>query len=306
MSEIQVVNQAEEAWLDLITDVDMTLRLYRNNVTSGLTDEQIEALTQASFTEANFAGYAASSMTTSWTTTQGNPSTATRAQVSFIRSSTGTAQLIYGYYVTRNSDGALQWFEHFDGPISVEFINDTVNVTPTLTLDDRSGNMGTPIGGSILWSGSSAAIPSGWLLRNGQAVSRTTYALLFAVIGTTYGAGDGSTTFNVPDSRQRFPLGVAASGTGATLGGTGGAIDHTHALNSSTAHAQLHATGVATAGIRIKRVTVSSWTDTAMYTATGQAVANDTQSQTTGVALAGSTDTGNPPFLAEHFIIRAL
>jgi hypothetical protein len=139
MSSLVIVNQAEEAWLDLITDVDMTLRLYQNNVTSGLTAAQIEALTQAAFTEANFAGYASSSMTTAWTTTQGNPSEATRAQVTFTRSSTGTVQNIFGYYVTRNSDGALQWFEHFDAPIPVEFINDAVIVTPRITLDDETG-----------------------------------------------------------------------------------------------------------------------------------------------------------------------
>lgn len=73
-----------------------------------------------------------------------------------------------------------------------------------------------------------AAAPAGWLLCNGSPVSRTTYASLYAIIGTTYGVGDGSTTFNVPDLRQKFPLGKAASGTGATLGASGGAIDHTH------------------------------------------------------------------------------
>lgn len=61
--------------------------------------------------------------------------------------------------------------------------------------------------GSILPYGGSSA-PSGWLLCYGQAVSRTTYADLFAVIGTAFGAGDGSTTFNAPDLRGRFPLGA--------------------------------------------------------------------------------------------------
>lgn len=51
--------------------------------------------------------------------------------------------------------------------------------------------------GDIVWSG--AATRNGALLANGQAVSRTTYAALFAAIGTTYGVGDGSTTFNVPN-----------------------------------------------------------------------------------------------------------
>lgn len=75
-----------------------------------------------------------------------------------------------------------------------------------------------------------AAAPAGYLLCDGTAVSRTTYAPLFAAISTAFGVGDGSTTFNLPDMRQRFALGVAASGTGATLGGTGGSIDHTHTL----------------------------------------------------------------------------
>jgi microcystin-dependent protein len=92
--------------------------------------------------------------------------------------------------------------------------------------------------------------PSGWLYCNGAAYSRTSYAALFAVIGTAYGAGDGTTTFNVPDMQQRFPLGKAASGTGATLGGTGGAIDHTHtsAAHSHTVYAHTHAHSLTAAG----------------------------------------------------------
>lgn len=81
-----------------------------------------------------------------------------------------------------------------------------------------------------------AAAPSGWLLCNGQAVSRATYAALFGVIGATYGAGDGSTTFNVPDLCGRVTSGldnmgsITAKGrlTGyTTVGVTGGAQTHT-------------------------------------------------------------------------------
>jgi len=64
--------------------------------------------------------------------------------------------------------------------------------------------------GAITMYGAATA-PTGWLLCNGAAVSRTTYAALFAVIGTTYGTGDGSTTFNVPDMRGAFPRGVGTS-----------------------------------------------------------------------------------------------
>lgn len=87
--------------------------------------------------------------------------------------------------------------------------------------------------GAIIMYGGAAA-PSGYLLCDGTAVSRTTYAALFAVVGTTFGVGDGSTTFNLPDLRGRFPLGKAAAGTGSTLGGTGGALDHTHTGPSHT------------------------------------------------------------------------
>ena len=82
-----------------------------------------------------------------------------------------------------------------------------------------------------------ATAPSGWLLCFGQAVSRSTYATLFAVISTTYGIGDGSTTFNLPDLRGRAvfgddDMGGSAAGRltattmtadGVTLGATGGA-----------------------------------------------------------------------------------
>jgi microcystin-dependent protein len=66
-----------------------------------------------------------------------------------------------------------------------------------------------------------AAAPSGWLLCDGSAVSRTVYSLLFAVVGTTYGVGDGSTTFNVPDMRGRVPAGFAASGGHADVSSLG-------------------------------------------------------------------------------------
>jgi len=65
------------------------------------------------------------------------------------------------------------------------------------------------------FAGSSATVPTGWLLCDGTTKSRTTYAALFAVIGTTYGAGDGSTTFNLPDLLGRVPMGAGA-GTGLT------------------------------------------------------------------------------------------
>lgn len=69
--------------------------------------------------------------------------------------------------------------------------------------------------GTITMFGATTVPSSGWLLCQGQAVSRTTYAGLFAVISTTWGVGDGSTTFNLPDLRGRAPIG-AGTGTGLT------------------------------------------------------------------------------------------
>jgi microcystin-dependent protein len=66
-------------------------------------------------------------------------------------------------------------------------------------------------------------VPTGWLLCDGSAISRTTYANLFAIIGTTYGAGDGSTTFNIPNMIYRqIDATIPCKGNGTTLGMTDG------------------------------------------------------------------------------------
>jgi microcystin-dependent protein len=72
----------------------------------------------------------------------------------------------------------------------------------------------------VIWEYAGAAAPTGWLFCDGSAVSRTTYNTLFSVIGTTYGVGDGSTTFNLPDKRGRVTIG-AGTGTGGGTSGTG-------------------------------------------------------------------------------------
>ena len=82
-----------------------------------------------------------------------------------------------------------------------------------IAIGAAGGGAGTPTG-SILFFGSMTP-PSGWLICSGAAVSRATYDDLFAVIGTTFGIGDGSTTFNLPDMLGRVPLG-AGSGSGLT------------------------------------------------------------------------------------------
>ena len=90
-----------------------------------------------------------------------------------------------------------------------------------------------PIGSVVAFAGSIA--PSGYLICDGSAVSRSTYAKLFAIIGTTYGSGNGSTTFNVPDLRGRVAVGKNA-GSFASLGATGGEENHTLTINEMPAH----------------------------------------------------------------------
>lgn len=132
-----VVDQGEEQLLDLILAVTYEMKLFTNDVTTGLTDAQIDALDETDFTEATFTGYTDVTLTGgAWTTTQGNPSSGTYAQQSFTSSANQTPQVIYGYYVVRASDGELVWFEYLPGPITIENNGDEIEITPTFTLDD--------------------------------------------------------------------------------------------------------------------------------------------------------------------------
>jgi len=88
-----------------------------------------------------------------------------------------------------------------------------------------------PAGSVIMWSGSSA--PTGWLLCDGSLISRTTYASLFAIAGTAYGVGDGSTTFGLPDLRDRFPLGKGTNNS--TLGAETGSMSASSVISITTA-----------------------------------------------------------------------
>ena len=95
-----------------------------------------------------------------------------------------------------------------------------------------TGIEGIPTATIVPWT--SASVPAGFLECNGAAVSRSTYAALFAIIGTTYGAGNGSSIFNVPDLQDNAAMGK--SGTKA-LASTGGAntVQSTGNVGGSTA-----------------------------------------------------------------------
>ena len=141
-----------------------------------------------------------------------------------------------------------------------------------------------------------ASAPTGYLLCQGSAISRATYAALFAVIGTTFGVGDGTTTFNLPNYTNRMPY-------GATVGTTGGSADavvvsHTHTA-TVTDPGHLHAGGWVQSGnlSRANTDTTGSYSNTASAV-TGISVANST----TGVS---GTNANLPPYLGITFIIKA-
>jgi microcystin-dependent protein len=145
-----------------------------------------------------------------------------------------------------------------------------------------------------------ASAPSGYLVCDGSAVSRTTYSALFAVVGTTFGSGDGSTTFNVPNYTGRMPY-------GATIGTTGGSADaivvsHTHTASSSVSDpGHSHPINVIQGGLGGQDSPLRA-----------QAGSQSTSSATTGITVAtsitatGSSGTGAnlPPYLGINFIIK--
>lgn len=141
-----------------------------------------------------------------------------------------------------------------------------------------------------LWS--TATAPSGWLECDGAAVSRTTYAALFAVIGTTFGAGDGSTTFNVPDLRGRAPIGRGTGSglTARTLAATGGEETHVLTVGELAAHTHTVAVRNPTAGAGSGDV----------------ALANAATNNTKTSSSAGSDTAHNnmQPFIVMTFIIK--
>ena len=92
--------------------------------------------------------------------------------------------------------------------------------------------------GTILDFGGSSA-PTGYLICSGQAISRTTYATLFSIVGIAFGAGDTTTTFNLPDLRRRITVGAGGTGTatlGNSIGDTGGAETHTLTTTEMPSH----------------------------------------------------------------------
>lgn len=118
----------------------------------------------------------------------------------------------------KNSAGSVlsrARFNFIEGAgIQITLGDDSTDNEIDVTIAASGG--GVPSGAITAYAGASA--PTDWLLCDGSAVSRSTYASLFAAIGTTYGAGDGSTTFNLPDLRGRVAVGKGSNASVDTLG----------------------------------------------------------------------------------------
>jgi microcystin-dependent protein len=185
-----------------------------------------------------------------------------------------------------------------------------------------------PIGIVMDYAGATA--PTGWLLCYGQAISRTTYASLFAVIGTVFGVGDGSTTFNLPDARGRVIAGkdnmggtaasrlTTASGgvAGTTLGAVGGS--ETHTLTTAQIPAHIHTGTTGSSGNHSHTVAYNSVGD-GFGSNFGMSAASGASTKTTSTAGAHThtftTDSGGgtggahanvQPTMVLNKIIRAL
>jgi microcystin-dependent protein len=156
-----------------------------------------------------------------------------------------------------------------------------------------------PTGSLMMWPTASA--PSGYLLCNGTAVSRTTYAALFAIIGTTFGVGDNSTTFNLPNYTNRLPVGAGGLYAAAATGGSKDSVvvSHTHTA-TVTDSGHNHQTGSTSVE--------SGFTQGGIRTTgtSGSVTSTSTTGISVGISTTGSsgTDANMPPYLSIFFIIK--
>ena len=172
------------------------------------------------------------------------------------------------------------------------------------TLNAIGGSGGTvsdtlPIGSVVEWF--STTIPTNWLECNGQAISRTEYAELFAVIGTKYGSGDGSTTFNLPNIKGKTTVGLDIDDTDFnTLGKTGGEKTHTlieneiQKMNVYMTRANWYDHRGLEAGGAVNRVVVA-----------GGASGGTTDREIGTVKAGGQAHNNLQPYIASNYIIKA-
>ena len=149
---------------------------------------------------------------------------------------------------------------------------------PTITGDTL------PVGSVVEWTGTQT--PQNWLLCDGREVSRTTYSELFAAIGTVWGAGDGSTSFNIPDYRDKFVLGA---GRDVDLAETGGEKTHKLTVNEIPPHSHRYSEPVSTQSVTTGNYAIKNWIEHAQTGSTG----------------GGQPHNNMPPYVGSYYIIKA-
>jgi microcystin-dependent protein len=194
--------------------------------------------------------------------------------------------------------------------------DDTWTDTSTATIEDPV--VGMPIGTVQMFAATS--VPTNWLSCNGQAVSRTTYSALYTLIGTTYGAGDGTSTFNVPNLQGRVPVGYMPGNTKFdTMGETGGSETMTISTANLPNHVHTGTTGddspdhthVYSPGANITTAAPAAGSGVIGQLNTSNTSGASTRHQhpfsTSATTGATNSATDNmPPYITLQYIIKAL
>lgn len=198
---------------------------------------------------------------------------------------TPTVAADHGDLRIKDVDGKaeLHWTDEDENEIQLT----SAGVIPQASV--ASGSF-VPPGGIVSYGGATA--PTGWLLCDDSAVSRTTYATLFGIIGTNYGIGDGATTFNLPDFRGRVPVGLDVGNVNLaaadTLGETGG--EETHLLDGSEMPAHEHE--------------MATWANAGVGTRVANGVSNAGNTIDTGTEGGGGAHNNLQPYNTVNYIIK--
>lgn len=181
---------------------------------------------------------------------------------------------------------------------------------PSIDGSNLTGIEGIPTGTITSWSDSS--IPTGFLECNGANVSRTTYSALFAVVGTTYGSGDGSSTFGLPDLQDNVPIGKSNNKALATTGGSN-TVSTTGNISGSTANASLSINQAGSHNHNIPVTSITSGGNTIASGMNGGANSNDASGSKGGSGghshnlsanFVGDANSVLQPYLALIYIIK--
>jgi microcystin-dependent protein len=172
-----------------------------------------------------------------------------------------------------------------------------------------TGIEGIPTATIVPWS--SASVPTGFLECNGQAVSRSTYSALFAIIATTYGVGDGASTFNVPNLSDNVAVGksnnkaIASTGGANTVASTGNIGGSTANATLSTAQLASHSHSAgATKGGPNHNVGPAASTQQTNITSTGNEGSGGGHSHNMSANFSGDATSVLQPYLTIIYIIK--